>query len=528
MENHYQHNPQLLRIYLFYRVALSTILLAMFETGLGQNALGTHEPELFRWTIGFYTIISYGSLYIFRPSLLTRSLHRLTFLLIIDLIAMLLVIHASGGTDSGLGYLLLVCTAMASVFIRGQLALAYAALITLFLIAETIYITQDPKDLTKGLFSTGILGILVFVTTVTFLYLTEKIRSSDIAAVTQAKYAEHLEKLAQHIVTRMRTGVVVIDGENKIELINESALQLLDLPQDTAYIGAPLSDFSNLDDMLKQWQYNPVIGLPKVHALRDGHEVRINFAQLETNELARTILYIEDHRAIVQQAQQLKLASLGRLTASIAHEVRNPLGAIAHAAQLLKESDTIDAGDNRLTEIILQHSERVNQIINNTLVLSRRKEPKPELLDLATWLPHFINSFQLAVEGKIDLHLDHAQIRAKADPSQLTQVLTNLCENGLRHSKLLTGEARIKLCANISANDHTPYIDVIDFGEGVPEALLQQIFDPFFTTDDKGTGLGLYISKELCEINQASLHYSRTQDGMSCFRISFSHHQRKI
>lgn len=528
MEINYQHNPQLLRVYLYYRVFLSTILLGMFESGLGQNALGTHSPELFRWTISLYTLFTVGSLYLFRPSLLLRSLHRLTFLLVLDLIAMLLVIHSSGGPDSGLGYLLLVCTAMASVFIRGQLALAYAALITLFLIAETIYITKDPSDLTKGLFSTGILGILVFATTITFLYLTEKIRSSDIAAHTQAKYAEHLEKLAQHIVTRMRTGVVVTDNDNNIELINDSALQLLDLPQNTEYIGAPLSGFSNLEEMLKEWQRNPIIGLPKVHTLRDGHEVRINFAQLETSELTRTILYIEDHRAIVQQAQQLKLASLGRLTASIAHEVRNPLGAIAHAAQLLKESDSITSADTRLTEIILQHSERVNQIINNTLILSRRKEPKPVLVDLVDWVPSFINSFQIAVEGDIDIHINQPVIQAKVDPSQLQQVLTNLCENGLRYSKLHTGHARIKICAGISANDHTPYIEVIDYGKGVPEQQLQQIFDPFFTTDDKGTGLGLYISKELCEINQASLHYMRTEERLSCFRISFSHHQRKI
>lgn len=521
----YQHNKALLRIYLYYRFLLGALLFTMFFSGAALDVLGSSHPELFHWTSLAYTSISLLTLASFRVERLQDSVNRIYAFLIIDLIAILLLVHASGGIESGLGYLFLVSTAMASVFVRAQLCLAFAALTSLFIIGETIYLTQLQADDGRSIFSAGVLGILTFATALAFQYLTNKIRISDIEAAHQAQYADHLQRLAQLIVARMRTGIVVVDAENRVELVNQSALQLLGLPQ-REYLHQPLESFSDLADLLARWRESNEPTSSRHHVAHAGQEIRVNIATLDTGSEARTLLFLEDHRLLAQQAQQLKLASLGRLTASIAHEVRNPLGAISHAAQLLSESPHIHPSDQRLTEIVHQHSQRVNQIIENTLVLSRRRNPSPELIRLEDWLPRFIHEYSSGKDAVIELQVNDADAVAKVDPTQLNQVLTNLCDNGLRYSKMHTGEASVTIQVGVNEGSDSSCLAVVDEGPGVPEDKLNHIFDPFFTTDERGSGLGLYISKELCEINQASLHYARTNEGKSCFRIDFSHHQR--
>ena len=522
----YPHNSTLLRVYLYYRFVLGSLLFSMFFSDLAADVVGGTHPRLFYWTALSYAGISLFTLVTFRVERLQTSVNRLFAFLIIDLIAILLMVHASGGIESGLGYLFIVSTAIASMFVRAQLCLAFAALTSLFIIGETVYLSQLKLIDSQLIFSAGILGVLIFVTALAFQYLTNKIRASDIEAAHQTQYAEHLQRLAQLIVARMRTGIIVVDSQNQVELINQSAIQLLGLPSNNAYTHRQLETFCNLAALLQSWQEGAEPNASRHHLVRPGQEVRINFAALDTDSETRTLLFLEDHRMLTQQAQQLKLASLGRLTASIAHEVRNPLGAISHAAQLLSESSHIQTEDQRLTEIIYQHSKRVNQIIENTLVLSRRRNPDPEVINLGLWLPRFVSDYSAGKDVQILIHVEPADIVAKIDPVQLNQILTNLCDNGLRYSKLHTGVAHIMLRAGIAENGDTSYLAVIDDGLGVTDEQLQQIFDPFFTTDEQGSGLGLYICKELCEINQATLHYQRSSDNKSCFHIDFSHHQR--
>lgn len=521
------HNPQVLEVYLYYRLILATLLWLTFSFSGAHELLGKTHPDLFKAVSLGFVLICLASLFAFRVASLAHSVKRISFMLLVDLAALLVLIHASNGLTSSLSYLLLINVAMASIFIRGQLSFGYASLTSLFVLGEALYLSDGSQTLSNEIFSAGTLGILIFLTSISFNYLTSKIRQSDIEAAAQAQYAKHLQQLAQHIVTRMRTGIVVVDEFNNIELINESALQLLDLPK-ADYTGVKISDMADFGNLLEEWRGAPQNLAPRIHTLRVGLEVRISFAKLDTEEAERTILYMEDYRSLAQQAQQIKLASLGRLTASIAHEVRNPLGAISHASQLLIEADYLQKADARLIEIILQHSERVNQIIEHTLSLSRRKEPKATTIELAEWLPRFINEYQTVNQAVVGLSIDSGTATAKFDATHLHQVLTNLCDNGIRFSKQTTGHARVVISAGISENDDTAYIAVIDDGPGVNEDLLEQIFDPFYTTDLKGSGLGLYISRELCEINQASLYFKRTDENKSCFRIDCTHHQRMI
>lgn len=521
-----QHNPHLLKIYFYFRAVLAFLLMGTFFIAAPNRIIGTLYPELFLWAVTAYLGICLFTLVFARPQQLVHSFNRLAASLIVDVLALVCMIHASGGIESGLGYLLLVIVAMAGIFIRGQLGIAFAAMTSLLVIAQTLYLFQLGQTSSQVLFSAGFLGVLLFCTAYAFQFLTEKLRTSNQEAEAQAAFAAHLQRLAQAIVARMRTGILVVDNNSHIELINDSALRFLDLAPDSNYRDLHLDRIPSLATMVGNWRRNPAGGPPQLLELRAGQQVRVSLSTLELGASSRAVIYLEDHRATTQQAQQLKLASLGRLTASIAHEIRNPLGAISHAAQLLAESPAIKSGDKRLTEIIHQHSQRVNQIVESTLALSRRKEPQPETFDLSQWLPRFVNQYSTGQKVVIDTEAEPGPHPVKIDQTHLSQVLTNLLDNGLRYSRQETGTARVLLKIRKSRSDDISHLEIVDFGPGIDEERLPHVFDPFYTTEERGSGLGLYISKELCEINQAGLHYCRTEEGHSCFRIGFSHHQR--
>ena len=227
---------------------------------------------------------------------------------------------------------------------------------------------------------------------------------------------------------------------------------------------------------------------------------------------------------MAQQAQQLKLASLGRLTASIAHEIRNPLGAISHASQLLAESRHLDKGDLRLTEIIEEQSKRVNTIVKNIMQLSRRDRAQPEDLFLRPWLDQFIQEFihhEKIPAERIQVEITPPDLQIRFDPTQLHQILWNLCHNGIHH-----GAGRLVLRGGSTRQPYHQYLDIMDDGDGIDAGMAHAIFEPFFTTANHGTGLGLYIAKELCESNQARLNYVPENEGTH-FRITFADPRRR-
>lgn len=516
------HSRPLLNIYYAFRIGLGFILLLLFLSGSTGRALGGLYPGVFFWTCISWIITATLSLAFFPASKLIHSLHRITSFLVLDVVALLLLIHASGGVDSGFGYLLLVIVAISSIFMRRRMAMMYATMVSLLMIAQTLYLVETLNLTGKPIFSAIVLGILLFITAYTFQFLTEKIKTSTELAAQQSLYAEHLQRLAQAIVARMRTGIIVLDTHNKIELMNTAASQLLGTDAQASLDSSP--GLSQLK------RYLTVEDEPNLRQQRTdaGLEVRFSRAQLNLGDNNRQVIFVEDTRSIAQQAQQLKLASLGRLTASIAHEIRNPLGAISHAVQLLQESEAITQVDKRLCDIIYQHAKRVNQIIENTLALSRRKDPQISLIDLHTWLGHFIDNYTSHQQAEIVLELEPGPLPLRIDTTNLQQILVNLVDNGLRYSKLQTGSAHLVLRGGVNHSNDNVFLEVIDFGAGIDGEQLAHIFEPFFTTEELGTGLGLYICKELCEINQASLYYYKTNRGESCFRIDFPHHLRMI
>jgi len=258
----------------------------------------------------------------------------------------------------------------------------------------------------------------------------------------------------------------------------------------------------------------------------NGAELIPRFTMLGSHSEAGTLILLDDQARLSQQAQQLKLASLGRLTASIAHEIRNPLGALSHAAQLLGETPGLGRAEERLVEIIGTHTRRMNEIVESVLQLSRRDAGHPETLRLRPWLEEFINEFtelnDLDAE-QVSLAISPPTTEILADEVQLRQILNNICENSLRYGQPATGRYHLSLQGGLSREIRGPFVDIVDEGPGILPDLVSQLFEPFFTTDRSGgTGLGLYIARELAENNRARIEYIPVPTGGSCFRIVFA------
>ena len=523
-----QQNTTLLRIYSWYRIALAAVLIAILFGTSKDPLVGRDDPQLFVALSGAYLL--FVLLLLIAMPLIKRLNKRLLFAnFAVDIIVLTALSHISGGTAGGLGLLLLVCVAASGLILSGQVALLVPAFATIALLTDTLYLMATNASLNQSLLAAGVQGILLFATSLGFQVLSQRLRTSQQLALERTADVSKLQNLNQLIVQRMRTGIVVVDNDGRIQMMNEAACELLHADDERDQLAAGLQPQLRVEllQRLQDWRIAPS-AIAKAFRISDtGPELIARFTALDDQQVGDTLIFLEDSAQLAQRAQQLKLAALGRLTASIAHEIRNPLGAISHAGQLLCESPNFDDSDNRLLDIVLNHSRRINGIIENILQLSRRTPPNPRRIQLGAWLPEFIEQYQQCLDevAVITIH-EVKPVQVTVDPDQLSQVLTNLLDNALRYSKKNTGTATAELAISTS-NNQLPQLDVLDEGPGIEPREQEKVFEPFFTTESKGNGLGLYIARELCEINQARLHYLRTHAGKSCFRISFSHPDRK-
>jgi two-component system sensor histidine kinase PilS (NtrC family) len=243
------------------------------------------------------------------------------------------------------------------------------------------------------------------------------------------------------------------------------------------------------------------------------------------------IAFLEDTELLAAKIQQSKLAGLGRLSASIAHEIRNPVGAMSHAAQLLGESPSLSAEDKRLTEIVRQNGDRVRQIIENVMSMSRRESSHPERVVLAAWLGGFREEFCATMQinpERLSVAALLGDVEVQVDPSQLRQIVWNLCENAVKYGVGTDGNETIELRIGRLASTARPFLEVADRGPGIPAQHRERIFEPFFTGNERGTGLGLFLSRELAQTNGATLLYEPRTSGGSLFRIVFRDPERWV
>ncbi len=489
-------------------------------------------PELyFSTSVAYVTVnaIILGLYQLQRHHLNTKQLF---FILLADIVAQTLLMYASGGLVSGIGYLMLVTVAAGSIFFAGQMAVLIPAVASICIILESavgvVLLGRDDNTV----FPAGLLGILLFITALIFGRLSRALVQAQRRAATQSELSAEMQQLNQLIINRMRTGILVVNDRGDVEQLNNAAAELLGHPPDRPALrrGDSVRGETRLMEQLKEWHRLPWSRTTPFIPRFGNTELQANFARLEHSDKDRTIIFLEDVRAATQQAQQLKLASLGRLTGSIAHEIRNPLGALSHAAELLSEGSGEDSTNTRLTSIIRGQVQRMNHIVDSILQLSRRQQHAPRELDLAQWLDEFLDHYRQGwnPEPQIEVRQDERAGKSVTfDPVQLQQVLTNLLDNALRYSELRTGTPWAAIRIGLSTDARTTNLDILDNGPGVPEEHRGKLFEPFFTTSSGGSGLGLYISRELCAINYATLKYQAPYENEpGFFRISFVHPEK--
>ena len=522
-------NWKLLRYFNFYRltIALAATAIAVF---FGKYPpFGDAHPGLFLSTSVVYAILSLTaafSIHSQKPDFDSQA----ALLSFADVTLLTIIMHASGGLASGLGLMLVVAIAGTSLMLGKRLTIFYASLAVIAVLLEhswgwlTGTVAAD-TNIMDGFPQVGLFGIGLYATAFFGNLLATRLRATEELAQRRGVDVANLTQLNELVIQRMQSGVVICDAQGNIHLMNQSARKFLGM-QNGVENKPPLNEVSSeLAIQLFQWLGNSAASRGrKVFTSRVGYSLLPRFVSLGDDKNSVKLIFLEDMSILKQQAQQLKMAALARLTASIAHEIRNPLGALTNAAQLLGETmETEDAEEKRLVKIIDEQSKRMNVIVQNVTQLSRRDRINPIRLDLEPWLQDFLKQYAETVSVPREAFATHEiqGLSACVDPDQLYQVITNLCQNALRHSPPFTGTPLIKLQGSRDGEDR-PVLDVIDWGAGVNPDIADNIFDPFFTTTPKGTGLGLYIARELCEGNGAALNYHPGEGGVgSRFRVSF-------
>ncbi len=504
-------------------------LYAIFGTG---SVLGSTHQDLFLWTCLVY--FTAGVAIVIGGRRLLPNLRATTFVhATVDACAISLLMYSSGGAASGLGILFVVPVGAMALLADNRDAFLLAALATLALLFQQIGAQVEGEALPSDYTSAGILGLIVFLVALLAWPVARRLRDSEATVRRQQIDLANLAQLSQYIVQHLRESIVVVDHENRIRLINESAAKLLG--DSRAFPGALLGEASpQLLYLLETWRSRTATPAAPSHtfvAADGGHVIQPHFAPLGGTEPSPVIVFLEDTELLAAKIQQSKLAGLGRLSASIAHEIRNPVGAMSHAAQLLGESVSLSAEDRRLTEIVRTNGERVRQIIENVMAMARRENSRPERLVLSAWLNGFRDEFCATMQippARLAISSLLGDVEVQVDPSQLRQIVWNLCENAVKYGSLEPGADVIELRVGRLASTARPFLEVADRGPGIAVQHRERIFEPFFTGNERGTGLGLFLARELAQTNGATLLYEPRTSGGSLFRIVFRDPERWV
>jgi len=519
--NSKENEWRLLYLLNIYRILLSAFFSSLFYFKLELSPFGDLETKLFHVVSLIYFSFSFFSNFTISkqwPSFLIQThLH-----LIIDIVAILLLTHASGGVNSGVGLLLMIPIAAGSIFQFPLMSYFYAAIASILILFNQFYILLS-FNLYPSYPQAGILGGILFFTALITNYLVRKLQDTQALANQIGDDLANMENLAVFIMQRLQFPVMVVNNLGKISLQNEAAAKLAKHLKKKKI--NQLTDFSpTLSMLFHKWLKNKDISNNSFFLENSSIEMLPQFSLLQKNHSRDIIIFLEDVSKLTQQAQQQKLVSLGRLTASIAHEIRNPLAAISHAGELLSESENINEGDKRLTQIIDQQSHRLNEIINTVLNLSRRNQINTEQFKLNDWLKSFLSSQIHFPKKAISLEIE-SNFKVSFDKQHLHQILTNLIDNALRHnSKHIqseTGEKKNMPVIIKVYNENFTFLDVINYGDKISVEDAKHLFEPFFTTESTGTGLGLFMARELADSNHASLSYIPLED-KTCFRMEFA------
>jgi two-component system, NtrC family, sensor histidine kinase PilS len=473
---------------------------------------GMQDPDMTQWVS--LTYLGAALIFLAPPFYFRRSFDvLLTVEVAVDVLALTLLMYANGGNRSGIGYMLLVVLAGAGLVGQGRLVLFYAAMATVAVLLEQGYRMLSGGAELADFTHTGIISIGFFATAASARLLARRVVTNEELARQRGVELDEQLDINQRVIRDMQDGVLVVDAIGRVRQHNPQAELLCDVTPGEAPL---LGDFSaDLAYGYAMWRRAGVEAVEIVRLPSSNRMLRVRFLP-PVGEGDNALIYLEDMERIQAQARQIKLAALGRLTANMAHEIRNPLASISHASELLAE-ERDDHTQQRLVRIIGDNTQRLNRLVTDVLELGGRDKAQPERVLAAQLLADFIEEMSL-LEPKA-----RRIIRIDVDPQRtiwfdrghLNRILVNLVGNALRYCSGDSGSIRVELRESTSARVE---LDVIDDGPGIGPEERTHMFEPFFTTRSSGTGLGLYIARELCEANDAMIDFLETERGCH-FRI---------
>ena len=466
------------------------------------------------------------SLYVHR-----RFLAQVIGQLVLDLVVITVLVVSSGGLASGWVILFLLPLAGASVLLPSTLVFFVCAVAVLAILIDAGIRTLSTDASDPLLFQAGVYGAALFGVTVLLRALSSRLASQERLARSRGRDLQNQLAINRLVIAQMQQGVIVVDPTTQVRANNRAARRMLGLEPSAQLTGVRLTTLPPATALAQAfmrwvdagrsegaWSNTVMAGTGADAALSPLLEsrMRARFARPTSGSDEEFVIFIEDVRDVEDRAQQLKLAAMGRLTASIAHEIRNPLAAISHAGQLMGE-DSTDPLLKRLSGIVRENTQRLNRLVEDVLRVARREPPLGDEIDINEFVQQFVSEFvrdRALAPATIQLETEPG-LSVKFEQSHLRQVLYNLVDNALRYA---TGGAKsVRIVIEQAPEQDRAQLWVFDDGAGVPHDARAALFEPFFTTSTQGTGLGLYLAREFCVTNRAVLSYSsrREVDGSS-------------
>ncbi len=439
----------------------------------------------------------------------------------VDIVVSAVAVHAMPSVASGIAVMLLFNIGATALLVPLRYGLLAASAAGTALLAQHVWNLLSHSGGTRpaaeiAMFTVSYLAIA----TLTSL-LGRQLRASEALAEQRGSQAASLAEINELIIRRMRTGVLLVGREGDIRLANEAAMMQLGSAGEGRRLLATAAP--ELALRLRRWEREGSLDADPIQLGAGLPEVLPRFARLLADD-DQVLVFLDNAELTARRAESLTLATLGRFSASLAHEIRNPLAAISYATQLLEESSDIVEADRRLLGIIYQQTRRMNGIVENVLGLARRERAQPENVELAEFTREFVADYVASHplnDDTLDTNIRAVQIPCMVDRRQLQQVVTVLVHNALVYGRMPGEPARVELRIHADSAGN-PLLDVLDHGPGIPEGVAGKLFRPFFTTSSHGTGLGLYIAREMCSANQADLRYVPLPGGGACFRIQLT------
>lgn len=499
---------QILFYYSLYRLGLTALLIALASPVIGKLTVAQATTSFILPVAGIAAIslITLVNIQRRKPALYLQA----HFLFVMDILFITILTFSRYLLDSSTIILYVTTAAATAVLFHLRVSITYTIVCAILIlykdylefvagskVLDTYYLTP--------LLLTGLFSIVVIVG-----MIANQSRNVKTVVQKQERELADLDQVNQYILEHLEIGVLLLDDKLNIQLINDTAKGLVQ-----HFIGSTYQIKGELGDRIKPAMQSP--GNREFNFRINNRELAFTTLPLATGYL----IQIEDLSRVQRQIQQSKLASIGRMASAISHEIRNPLSAINHAAQLLAPPPGAKGEQAELIQIIRTHSKRIDEIIESVLQRSRPSKVQRIAIELQSQLAIFTETFQHTVgENVLELSVKGDNPVVMFDQTQLEQIVTNLCQNSIKYAKPDSGRLVVRFFAGLDRRNR-PYLDITDNGQGVKKEDIDQLFEPFYTSDSKSTGLGLFLVRELCDFNGARIEYQRVEHKRGHFRHGF-------